>query len=144
MTPAVLLGLTLALGAPALKERKAPSVVGTWEVESITINGRVSSTGTGLTYTFSPDGTWVIHRNGKQTSPSIHRGYKVIPKGNPPGIELITNTATGIPLTGIYKIEGDRLTICGTRAREGKPPTKFESEPGSLNTLYVLRRARKD
>jgi uncharacterized protein (TIGR03067 family) len=143
----VLLGLAVTVGAPALKDKeKAPSLVGEWEVESITTNGNPSATTAGLRYTFTADGKWVIHRNGKETSPTISRGFTADPKPNPPTVDLVSNTnaANGSRLLGIFKVEGDTLTICGTRTKGADRPTKFEAPEGSGLTLYVMKRAKKE
>lgn len=143
----VLLGLALGVGAPALKEKdKAPSMVGEWEVESVTTNGTQSPAGTGLRYTFTDDGKWLIARNGKESSPTINRGFTEDRKPNPPTVDLVTSRPGGPEsrMIGIYKIEGDTLTICGTRTKGGDRPTKFEALEGSGNTLYVLKRPKKE
>jgi uncharacterized protein (TIGR03067 family) len=143
----VLLGLALVAGAPALKEKdKAPSLVGVWEVESITTNGKQNAATTGLRYTFTEDGKWLIHRNGKETSPGISRGVTVDPKPNPPTVDLVSNTkvANGSRLLGIYKVEGDTLTICGTRVIGVERPKKFDAPAGSSITMYVLKRVTKE
>ena len=143
-----LLGLALAVGAPALKDREtAPSLVGEWEVESIGTNGNPNAATTaGLRYTFTEDGKWLIHRNGKETAPGTSRGYTADPKRKPPGVDLLSNTAAanGSRLVGIYKVEGDTLTICGTRVKGADRPTTFEAGPGSGRTVYVLKRAKKE
>lgn len=41
---------------------------------------------------------------------------------------------------GIYKLEGDTLTLC---VSDEEAPTKFESPEGSKNMLLVLKRAKK-
>ncbi len=41
---------------------------------------------------------------------------------------------------GIYKLDGDRLTICW--AASGEPPTAFVTRPGDDTRLYVLKRSR--
>jgi uncharacterized protein (TIGR03067 family) len=43
---------------------------------------------------------------------------------------------------GIYKLEGDRLTICWNNANTERPTT-FDSPTGSSFVLTVLRRQRK-
>ena len=141
-----LLGLALAVGAPALKDKdKVPSLIGEWEVQSIGTNGAQNATTPGLRYTFTEDGQWLIARNGKETTPGTSRGFTVDPKRNPPAVDLVTNTKVANPtrLLGIYKIEGDTLTIVGTRAKGVERPTTFEIGEGSGLTVYVLKRAKK-
>ncbi|MHB9049417.1 MAG: TIGR03067 domain-containing protein [Pirellulales bacterium] len=48
-----------------------------------------------------------------------------------------TLAETEAELAGIYKLEGNRLTIA--YRKDGPPPEKFESTPGSGVTLLVLR-----
>lgn len=142
-----LLGLALAVGAPALKDKDtAPSLVGEWEVQFVTVNANQPTKSTGLRYTFTDDGKWLIHRDGKEPAAGIGRGFTVNPKANPPAVDLITNTAAanGTRLLGIYKVEGDTLTIYGTRSKGAERPTKFEDPEGSGNTLYVLKRLKKE
>lgn len=43
-------------------------------------------------------------------------------------------------VNGIYKLEGDTLSICF--AKEGDAPAKFESEKGSMTMLIVLKRKK--
>jgi uncharacterized protein (TIGR03067 family) len=144
---ATLLGPALALGAPNLKEKdKGPSLVGEWEVESITSNGMQSPAAPGLHYTFTDDGKWLIQRNGKEMSPTINRGFTTDAKPTPPTVDLVT-TRPGGPesrMIGIYKIDGDTLTICGTRTKGSDRPTKFEAPEGSGNIIYVLKRPKKE
>jgi uncharacterized protein (TIGR03067 family) len=143
----VFLGLALVIGAPALKEKeKPPTLEGEWEVQSVTSNGNMTLNSSGLRYTFTGDGKWLIQRNGAESSPTLNRGFTSDPKQNPPTVDLITNVAAvnGSRLLGIFKIEGDTLTICGTRTKGGERPTKFEAPEGSGLTLYVLKRANKE
>jgi uncharacterized protein (TIGR03067 family) len=144
----VLLGLAVAVGAPALKDKdKAPAIVGEWVVESVANNGAPAGVGGGLRYTFTADGEWLIHREGKELPlVGATRGYTVDPKPNPPAVDLVTSRAAGgeSRLLGIFKVEGDTLTICGTRAKGGDRPTKFDAPEGSNLTVYVLKRVKKD
>ena len=64
----------------------------------------------------------------------------------PKQITLFASTAGIVQrqdLLGIYKFEGERLTIAyRAYCFGGKPPEKFESQPGSGVALLVLERAK--
>ena len=142
----VLLGLALGLGAPALKDKPtSPSLEGEWEVEGVTTGGRPSKVAPGLRYTFTPDGKWLISRDGQALSPQHNRTVVVDAKPNPPTVDMVSNAnaANSSRLLGIYKVEGDTLTICGTRGGAERP-SSFDSPDGSAVTTYVLKRVKKD
>jgi uncharacterized protein (TIGR03067 family) len=48
--------------------------------------------------------------------------------------------AAGRAIHGIYKIEGDTLTICSHVTKDGRKPTKFSAEKGDGNLLDVYNR----
>lgn len=139
---AILLGAALVISAPALKDRpkKKPDLVGEWKVEAVTLPGRTTSTSTGLRYTFTADGKWLIHRDGQELV-GHDRGYAADPAATPPTLELIANTAAAQPArrAGIFRVEGDTLTICAAQAGAARP-TRFEPAEGV--TVYVLKRVK--
>jgi RNA polymerase sigma factor (sigma-70 family) len=56
----------------------------------------------------------------------------------PKEIDLIEN---GKPTLGIYRLQGDELTVCLDEGAKGRPG-EFKSEAGTNHTLMVLRRAK--
>jgi uncharacterized protein (TIGR03067 family) len=142
---APLLGLTMLLAAPALKDRPTNvELVGEWSVESAISSGNRATTGGELVYTFTRDGKWLIHRQGKEL-PSQGRGFSVDPGARPPRVELISNTtrADATRRLGICKFEKDTVTLCV--AASGQPrPTEFESTKENRCTVYVLKRKKPD
>jgi uncharacterized protein (TIGR03067 family) len=141
---AVLLGIALAVAAPALKEKVEPDIVGEWVAESIQSTGRTRPPSSGeLRYVFAADGKWTVYR-GEFRIGSGSRGYNTDPKKSPATIDLISDTTEQEPSVshGIYKIEGDRLTLCVSRGRSSRP-TRFEVSEESPGALYVFKRAKK-
>ncbi len=66
------------------------------------------------------------------------------PSRDPRTIDVIPDGGKdrGTRVLGIYKLEGDRLTIC--MASPGKPrPAEFKAEPGSGCTLRTFTRERE-
>ena len=138
----ILLGLALAVGAPALKDlARGPSVIGEWVVD----NSRSTEYPGELHYTFTPDGRWLASRGGKDL-PSVGgaRGYSVAPRTTPPSIDLVVHGSAHeeARLVGVYKIEGDTLTICGTWDPHGNRPTTFDTSAGKNLMHYVMRRVK--
>src|SRR5688572_13898359 len=97
MTPTLLLALALSPAAPALKDKpaNAPRLVGEWKVRLVALPSQAPSFQSGLRYTFTEDGRWLIHRYGKESEGA--RTYTVDPKANPPWIDLIVTHASGRP-----------------------------------------------
>jgi RNA polymerase sigma factor (sigma-70 family) len=128
---------------------------------------RADVPGDGRTDSQNLQGTWVLVRlvSDGQESPadqaralrleltdkafrSDHAGrlfrqatYTIDPSRDPRWMDILSpGDYGGHDCRGIYRIEGDQLTLC--HARPGaERPTRFESEPGSGVILAVWRRA---
>jgi uncharacterized protein (TIGR03067 family) len=140
MTP-MLLGLALTLSAPATKDppkKDLPSLVGSWIGET-GIKGGKPSPPEDASMEFSKDGTLIFKEKGKE----IPGSYKMDATPFPAQLDLTLGAGgQNISFPGIYKIDGDTLTICFTFM--GDRPTKFESPDGSKTMLITLKRAKKD
>ena len=143
MTPSLLTALAIALGAPAPKEdpKKEPQpLVGEWVAEKGVIRGKEQAFPPGgVAFEFTADGKLLVRDGTKQADPA---DYMTDPKKSPAEIDIMPPAdQKQPPSSGIFKVEGDTLTICARRG--GKRPTKFESPVGSDLTLLTLKRVPK-
>jgi len=143
MTPAVLFGLVLAVGAPGgndAPKKEAPSVVGEWDGEKAVRGGmeRPIPDG-GVKVTFTADGKFLFKEGSKEEGTG---SYKVDATKTPGEIDITPPKEDG-PHIGIFKIDGDTLTICLAEKGSTDRPTKFESPDGSNNMLVTLKRVKK-
>ena len=142
MTPAVLFGLVLAVGAPGKEapKKEAPSVVGEWDGEKAVRGGmeRPIPEG-GVKVTFTADGKMLFKEGNKEEGTG---SYKVDASKSPGEIEISPPKEDGT-LLGIFKIDGDTLTICLADKGSSDRPTKFESPAGTNIMLVTLKRVKK-
>ena len=145
---AALLGLAVIVSAPGLKDRpkKDTGIVGEWVLESSMLGGKAAKIASGLRYEFTADGQWIIRREGAEVK-ALPRTFKVDVKTNPATIDVTYQKPDGGPadqpgMLGIYKIEGDTLTICYAPG-SAERPTTFEPAGGARVAVLVLKRAKK-
>jgi uncharacterized protein (TIGR03067 family) len=105
---------------------------GVWQVTSFTRNGKETAKQTVDSIERMVDGKHVVWK--RELNPEINpKTLDVSPDGG---------TMKGEKLLGIYKLEGDILTIC--MAPKGKDrPAKFEAIPGTDDTLMVFKKKTK-
>jgi uncharacterized protein (TIGR03067 family) len=144
VTPIVILNAIVAVAAPLPKEppKSTPSIVGDWVAQTRTFAGRERPiAGEPLRYVFAEDGTYGVYRGpGKLVD---DRKYTADTKKVPAAIDLDTEGDGGRVFLGIYKVEGDTLTICWGNADDHRPST-FESSATKPTTLYVFKKAKKE
>ena len=107
-------------------------------------------------------GTWVSTADNAQESRWVFEGkkstttaggreyvceVKVDPKATPhPTIDFLVtegeDDSKGKTSRGIYKLEGDKLTICVTIPGQGSRPAEFEAVEGESH-LFDLKREKK-
>src|SRR5687767_11784941 len=125
---AALLALSLAPAAPALKPPPHP-LAGEWAAVRFVVGGFPEKDPAAVRYRFTADGRWVVLRDGKVVG-NPDKGYVLQRTTEPPAIDLLLDPAAkdGARLLGIYKLDGDNLTICMASERQPRPAA-FESLP---------------
>jgi uncharacterized protein (TIGR03067 family) len=147
MNIALILGVAVGVSAPALKlpPKSEPNIVGVWAIESMTMGGKQPPVAAAdVRYEFTADGKWVTHLGpgGKGAAKALPaREYKVDAKKNPSTIDITAGRGPATGMAGIYKLDGDTLTMCLSMTG-GDRPTAFESPDGSRVVLMVLKRVK--
>ena len=146
MTTHLLVGLALVLAAPAKKDppgKDPPSLVGEWVADKVVLGGQdLAPQGVdAMRIEFAADGTVTMRRGGQKPEAGA---YKADPKKDPAQIDIIPPEKNGPPAYGIYKVDGDTLTLAVIPGKDMERPKKRESPAGSMVMLMTFKRAKKD
>jgi uncharacterized protein (TIGR03067 family) len=148
MYSSLLLGLAVTIGAPAAKDppkKKEATIVGEWVGEKAVAGGmNLPIPDGGIVFTFATDGVLTV-REGNKGMPDTG-SYKADPKKDPAEIDLTPqpNKQEEVTLQGIYKLDGDTLTLCFRHGAPGtERPTNFESPAGSDVIVMTLKRKKE-
>ena len=144
MYASVLVGLAVLVAAPAPKEvpKKDPGIIGEWVVQKMVVGGMdlPAPPGGQGTFNFTADGKLIVKEGAKEKPDEAT--YTVDTKKSPAEIDLIPPPKEKVGnMPGIFKIDGDTLTICFTFM--GERPKSFESA-GGTTMLMTLKRAKND
>jgi uncharacterized protein (TIGR03067 family) len=139
----LLVGLALVTAAPAPKPvppaPAPPALAGEWAFKSMVEDGRAEEC-SGDVLAFAADGTFVARDD---TGPQGAGTYTADATADPPEVDL-DEAGTGVTVRGIWKVDGDTLTLCvRTDPKRGRP-TAFAAPPGSDCVLVTLKRAKKE
>jgi len=135
------LALAVVVGAPALKDKspRAPSIEGEWQVESRFDCGKASTDQN--RWVFSPGGVAEIRAPAGATVIS-KLTYTLLADAAGKAVDFLEGQGPGKAdlRQGIYKIEGDTLTVSFTLGDAARP-TSFD--PANGNYVLVLKRVTK-
>jgi len=138
-----MLGVVLVVGAPALrppaKAPPAPSLVGEWEFVAEVEDGEPEPGSPGQTLVFAADGMFLAHQDGRCEGAGT---YETDPGADLPAVDLVEHGAGGT-MSGIWKVQGDTLTMCVARDAKGGRSSAFIAPPGSDWVLVTLKRVKK-
>lgn len=129
--------------APKDPPKPDPKLVGRWKVERAFAGETETTEKDPVEYEFTADGKWVFRRGGKD-SVSGPGKFTTDPKAAPAQIDLVYELADfkeRLELKGIYKLDGDTLTV-RTAERGGDRPAAFDG-PGK-GYRVVLKRIKKE
>lgn len=129
--------------APALKDRpaKEPPITGEWVRVGHTESGTPVAPDRDVHHqVFTADGEWQ-YSYGARPDGTKGKSYVADPKQSPATID-IHMSASGKPnWRGIYKVEGDTLTLCLVTGDRDRPKV-FESTADHPTTIWVFKRVK--
>jgi RNA polymerase sigma factor (sigma-70 family) len=128
---------------PAAAKGEAPKdgekIVGTWAYASVEVGGRKvpEEDLKEARMVFDAEGKFTANPKGHEMAGT----YELDPTKKPR--EITTKNGEGRTHLGIYKLDGDSLTICMSEEAGAERPTEFATKEGSKVVLVVLKREKK-
>lgn len=127
------------------KKTDKENILGEWKVDSAKVKGAEPQGEEGeniknVTVEFTAEKVIVKIKGGDKES-----SYTLDPTAKPKAIDIVHTRPDGSEekVKGIYKLDGDTLTICASHRGGEERPTEFESKEGSNLLLLFLKRVKK-
>jgi uncharacterized protein (TIGR03067 family) len=111
---------------------------GTWKVESATKGGKKAPAEKTQAMRLVIEGDKITVKEGGHDETAT---FTLLPDQKPPAIDIKPSRGGEKTVRGIYRIEGDTITMCWSHA--GDRPKEFASKEGSDFILLVLKREKK-
>lgn len=143
-SPIAWIAVALLLGPdkplPDAVERELLRHQGTWVVTRAVFDGQESDPEIVRTIQRVVEGDHVVWRRDGQAFAGAR--IELDPSANPPAIDVLPDggPSRGRRVLGIYKIEGETLTLCMAAPDQPRPDV-FEAAAGSGRSLMTFRRA---
>jgi uncharacterized protein (TIGR03067 family) len=133
----VVVGLLLA--ADSKDKKDEDKLQGTWVLESEERDGAKQDIGVKtprVTFTNAGQGKVEDRKSGM----SVEITYQLDAAKDPKHIDVTVNDKK---VKGIYKIDGDTLTVCVGADDSDERPTAFATQAGDQRKLLILKREKK-
>jgi uncharacterized protein (TIGR03067 family) len=134
--------VTLAPAAPRLKEKEptVPPLFGEWlRVDHIQAGTPVAPDREPHHQVFKADGEWQ-YTYGNRPDGTKGKNFTVDLKQNPPTIDISLNVGKA-HYRGVYKVEGDTLTLCLVTG-DTERPKNFASTADQPTTVWVFKKVK--
>jgi uncharacterized protein (TIGR03067 family) len=135
--------LSLSVTAPQLKDKspKEPPIFGDWlRVGHTEAGAPVPPDREPHRQVFKSDGEWEYYYADRVGSAG-GKSFVVDPRQTPPAIDIHMDRGAKAHWRGIYKVEGDTLTLCLVTADRDRPRA-FESSADRPTTIWVFKRVQ--
>ncbi len=133
-------GLLFAADAKEKDKTDDDKIRGTWLLTSEESGGNTTHTeGKKITVTFAAEGKGKV-KYGVGDRPDLDIAFQLDATRQPKEITVMANGET---LSGIYKLDGDTLTVCIPQKDGVERPTEFGTKDGDRLVLIVLKREKK-
>jgi uncharacterized protein (TIGR03067 family) len=145
MLPALMV-TTVLLAAPRgavdVTAQDKKKLQGTWTVAAHTANGKALPAKALAGWRLTVAGDKMTTRDGSELLDEATCRLDASVKPRAVDLRLTAGPDKGKLVLGIYKLEGDTLTVCV--AEPDRPrPTEFASRAGSGHMLFVFKRVKK-
>jgi len=147
LVPLLFVGFIQAGGS----NEDADELQGSWDLQEIVVEGKPfpeHATGvklTGVKFIFAKNTLTIVPPTQPSVSwPKQTLRFTVHPQTKPKSIDTtnLDGTEKGRTIAGIYRIEGDTLTLCIPTARGMGRPQDFEAKERSKLAVFTLHRAK--
>src|SRR5262245_28391073 len=131
-------------GKPLPTEAAEVKLQGEWQLETLVVRGSALGQDQVKGRTLVIEGNTIRHTAWGR---DLERGTVALdPAKKPPTIDQTFDKGEslgGMTLKGVYRVDGDTLTICNGPLGKDRP-SDLVSKPGSGDSLFVYRRAKRD